>query len=224
MKKKQAYLIMAHNEFDILEKLITLLDDCRSDIYLHIDKKVKNVDYKKIKACVKESNLFFIDRINVQWGGDSQIKCELLLLSNAIKGNYEYYHLLSGVDLPLKTQDEINLFFDKNKGKEFMSFDINSIKNKSFYNRIDQYCFLQNIIGRNSKLQKVQQIFLILQRKLGISRTKRSKIKFFKGANWFSISHEFAKYVLEQKDFIRKNFYCSCCTDEIFLQSIAVNS
>ena len=105
-----------------------------------------------------------------------------------------------------------------------MSFDINSIKNKSFYNRIDQYCFLQNIIGRNSKLQKVEQIFLILQRKLGISRTKRSKIKFFKGANWFSISHEFAKYVLEQKDFIRKNFYCSCCADEIFLQSIAVNS
>lgn len=36
---KHAYLIMAHNEFDILEKQLILLDDYRNDIYIHIDKK-----------------------------------------------------------------------------------------------------------------------------------------------------------------------------------------
>lgn len=46
---KYAYLIMAHNEFYVLEKLIKLLDDNDSDIYIHIDKKVKNFDFEKFK-------------------------------------------------------------------------------------------------------------------------------------------------------------------------------
>ena len=46
---KHAYLIMAHNEFYILEKLLKLIDDERNDIYLHIDKKAKNFNFDKIK-------------------------------------------------------------------------------------------------------------------------------------------------------------------------------
>lgn len=38
-----AYLIIAHNEFEVLTKLIGLLDDNRNDIYVHIDKKVEKV-------------------------------------------------------------------------------------------------------------------------------------------------------------------------------------
>ena len=54
-----------------------------------------------------------MDRINVQWGGYSQIKCELKLLKSAIEHNYDYYHLISGVYLPLKTQDYIHNFMIK---------------------------------------------------------------------------------------------------------------
>ena len=36
---KHAYLIMAHNEWDMLNKLIQALDYPNNDIYLHIDKK-----------------------------------------------------------------------------------------------------------------------------------------------------------------------------------------
>ncbi len=36
--KKHAFLIMAHNQYPLLEKLVDLLDDERADIYLHIDK------------------------------------------------------------------------------------------------------------------------------------------------------------------------------------------
>ena len=39
---KHAYLIIAHNNFYILKKLIALIDDERNDIYIHIDKKTKN--------------------------------------------------------------------------------------------------------------------------------------------------------------------------------------
>lgn len=39
--QKHAYMIIAHNEFDLLEILVRLLDDPRNDIYVHIDAKVK---------------------------------------------------------------------------------------------------------------------------------------------------------------------------------------
>ena len=35
--------------------------------------------------------------------------------------NYEYYHLISGVDLPIKTQDDIHDFFNKHKQNIFWS-------------------------------------------------------------------------------------------------------
>lgn len=41
---KHAYLIIAHNEFDLLQKLISVLDDERNDIFIHIDKKVHFIE------------------------------------------------------------------------------------------------------------------------------------------------------------------------------------
>ena len=36
---KHAYLILAHNEFEVLRKLISALDDPRNDIFIHFDEK-----------------------------------------------------------------------------------------------------------------------------------------------------------------------------------------
>ena len=40
---RHAYLIMAHNEWELLNTLLSLIDDTRNDIFLHIDKKVKKM-------------------------------------------------------------------------------------------------------------------------------------------------------------------------------------
>ena len=40
---RHAYLIMAHNEWELLNTLLSLIDDSRNDIFLHIDKKVKKM-------------------------------------------------------------------------------------------------------------------------------------------------------------------------------------
>ena len=42
--KKHAMLIMAHNQFEILEKLLIMLDHERNDIYIHIDRKSGYID------------------------------------------------------------------------------------------------------------------------------------------------------------------------------------
>ena len=45
MKDRHAYLIMTHGNFEILKLQLEMLDDSRNDIYIHVDKKVKNFDF-----------------------------------------------------------------------------------------------------------------------------------------------------------------------------------
>lgn len=65
--KKHAYLIIAHNEFELLKLLVSQIDDVRNDIYIHIDKKVRKNKYKKVKEeinnLIKYSNIYFIKRL-----------------------------------------------------------------------------------------------------------------------------------------------------------------
>lgn len=221
---KHAYLIIAHNDFYILEKLLLLLDDKNNDIYVHIDKKVKDFAFDYYKNLIKKSNIYFTERIDVRWASFSQIECELLLLKEATKNKYDYYHLLSGVDLPLTSQDKIHEFFQNNNGKEFVHFScINEIP-EDILGRVKYYhLFVRKI--RNSKIySKISTLLLKLEEKMRINRVNDVKKEFRYGSNWFSITDSLANYVLENEDFIKKTFkYTSCC-DEIFLQTIVYNS
>ena len=147
--KRHAYLIKAHHQFDLLEKLLWLLDDERNDIYIHIGVGV-NYDRARFEKCVKKSGIFFVYPVKESWGGYSQIESELHLFEAAAENSYAYYHLLSGVDLPLKTQDEIHAFFDANDGKEFIYFCPKSFWKESAY-KYEQYRFWQEKIGRKQK-------------------------------------------------------------------------
>ncbi len=227
---KHAYLIMAHNEPYILEKLIRLIDDERNDIFLHIDKKWKDFDFTYFKDIVKKSHLYFTERLDVRWGTDKQIKCELLLFEMASKnGKYAYYHLLSGVDLPLVNQDEIHDFFDKNLGKEFVVFDNHESISKSALERISLYHFLVPWARSRNRFKK--KFFgkfhfksLHLMRKLKIDRTKNENIQFRKGANWISITDDFVRYILDNEKKYKKFLKYSFCADELFVQTILYNS
>lgn len=217
---KHAYLIMAHNEFYILEKLLKLLDDEKNDIYLHIDLKVKDFDYEHYKKIVKKSNLFFVERTDVRWGDYSQINCELLLIKEATKRKYSYYHLLSGVDLPLKSNEEIYNFFKENKGYEFIGFCKDNKKNEE---RIKYYhFFVRNI--KKKIFYTLHFILLTLQKIFRINRLKNNDITIKKGGNWFSITHNFATYVIKEETNIKRHFKNSICGDEVFLQTLCYNS
>lgn len=57
-------------------------------------------------------------------GGYSLVNAEMILLRKATEvGHYNHYHLLSGQDLPIQSQETIQKFFLKNSDKEFVGFD-----------------------------------------------------------------------------------------------------
>lgn len=228
---KHAYLIMAHNNFDFLKKELLLLDDERNDIFIHIDKKAKDINMTSVTENIKKSKVYFIPRRKIKWAGYSGIQCELELLRSAIKeGQYAYYHLLSGADLPLKSQDEIHEFFFQHQGKEFVSFDRKTPRLEDL-NRAKRYYFFQEIYGRNRKNPILLALFILdkisikAQKVLNVNRFRKEQgLQLQKGPNWFSITHELALYVLKKEPWIKRYFSYTRSGDEVFLQTIVNNS
>lgn len=67
---KHAYLIMTHGNFKILEKQLRLLDGKGNDIFIHVDKKVKDFDFNYFSGICQVACVQFVKkRINVKWGG-----------------------------------------------------------------------------------------------------------------------------------------------------------
>lgn len=225
---KHAYLIMAHGQFDVLKRLVAALDYKWNDIYIHIDKKAGKIDYKGIRACVQESQIYFVDRISVNWGGTSLIKCELNLLKCAARNGYQYYHVLSGVDFPIKTQEEIHNFFNSNKGKEFVEFWNKA--EKDYLYRVRYYYPLQEKIGRYT--YDIRTLFYRLLSKLlvffqWLGRFDRLKVypgKIKIGSNWISITNNLCQYIIRNENLIYLLFGEGVAVDELFIQTLCWNS
>ena len=224
--KRHAYLIMAHTNPEQLCVLLKQIDDPRNDIFIHYDGRfVPPVD--DFRHSVIHSELIVLpDPIKVYWGDYSQIQCELRLLEIATeRDEYEYYHLISGQDLLLKTQDYVHDFFERNGGKEFISIDGVEAAKKNDYRYKYYYPHLKRIKNLKSKRKKALLFaWMMGQKMVGIDRTRRIDVEFQKGANWFSITDRCARYVISQKAWIRDIFRDTYCCDELFLQTVVFNS
>lgn len=222
---KHAFLIMAHNEMALLKKLVSLLDDIRCDIYIHIDAKLADFDCKIIEESVENSDIYFAERTAISWGGYSQILCELKLFDLAKKhGNYEYYHILSGVDFPIKSKDYFYDFFDKNRGKEFIHFAPERF-NRENAHRYKYYHFFQEKMGRSNNIYRLLEKFSLHIQSNLVDRTKRFPELVYKGGtNWCSITDGLVQYILENVEKIECLFKYTLCCDEFFIQTLVYNS
>ena len=224
---KHAYLIIAHNQPKLLQTLLTLIDDERNDIYIHIDLKSDINLFSDIK--VQKSKLIYIPRIKISWGDISQIKAELALFEAAITSGikYDYLHLISGVDLPLKNQDYMHSFFEKHNGTEYLGFASYPDSKTETDKRTKYYHILQEYGKNNNKLLRysaslIRKAFIIFQKLLHIQR--KYDFEFRMGTNWCSVTYNFAKYLVSKKDFILQNFRQTTCCDEVYKQTIMYNS
>lgn len=91
-QNRHAYLIICHNNFKILQMLLSAIDDDRNDIYIHVDKKTVDVPFEDIQGAVCHSPLTFIERLSINWGGVLANCCRTL---TAVRGHQNTACLLS---------------------------------------------------------------------------------------------------------------------------------
>jgi len=225
---KHAFLIIAHNELEVLKALISLLDNRNNDLYIHMDKKFRNWTESELKKCAKLSKVKILSEISVNWGDASQVECQYLLLRRAFLGGYHYYHFLSGTDLPLKSNFDIHTFFEEHAGKEFIHFDSpaagkEALDRVMYRHPFGKYLKCTRYKAVTKLLFLVDKLLVKIQKLLGLKRKLHYKT-IQKGCNWCSITKEFADYVLGEEMKVMGMLKKSLCGDEIFIQTLCVNS
>ncbi len=217
---KHACLILAHHQFALLQYLVSQLDDPRNDIYVHMDAKVREIpDLKTEKA---ELHLLR-NRVDVRWGDVSVVEAEYALFEAAVQnGPYAYYHLLSGQDLPLKSQDFIHDFFGRNAPKEFIGYTLTEMTPELDRKVRRWHLFPEDFRNRSRAKRALRAAFLRLQELLGIGRNRG--IDFKKGSQWVSVTDAMARLFLENKAWALKTFSHTFCSDEVVMQTLCWNS
>lgn len=223
---KHAYLILAHGSFGLLQRLLSCIDDERNDIYIHYDKKCGNLPQLE----VKRSRLYILpleERVAVYWGDISVVKAEFALFAAAKRhSSYAYYHLLSGVDLPLKSQDYVHAFCSKYQGKQFIGFYSGKDLEQDLERKMQRYHLFPQAFRGSGLVWQGQRIargiFIRLQECCGIYRNK--SIHFAKGTQWLSITDNLVEALLRDQSQILRIYNNTFCADEVAIQTYVRNS
>lgn len=221
----KAYLITAYHQPLHLKRLIEALQHERAVFYVHIDAKVKIYPFKE--AVGGRGDVRFVKSHKVNWMGFSQVESILELMNAAIAGGCDYISLLSGSDYPIKSTDYIMDFFG-NAREEFINF-WRLEDRPSWLHKIDFYYPIDLVPIKNYETAGFRRYWWGYYYKLLPYMPLRRRPNFvpYGGSDWWSMSADCAKYVLE---YVKKNpkyvsFYrYTHCPSEMFFQSIVLNS
>ena len=228
---KQAYLIIAHNKVEQLKFLLSLLDYEKNDIFILFDKKATITEKQKneLSQIVMKSRVFFTREIPIYWGDYSLVEAEMELFGAAAKQEqYSMYHLLSGVDLPLDTAENIYNFFDSRKEYNFLTMvsDELYIRNK-VYERVAFKTMFPHLTLRtvnNKFLRSVLKIYrkfeVELQRIFKVDCFKKFNLELKYASNWCSLNKKAVDILLEEKKLIASIFKNTKVNDELFIPTI----
>lgn len=214
---KICYLILAHNNFNHLTRMIDALNDSDSTFYIHIDKNAKETYTPPYKnAAVIPTH------ININWGGYNMIEATVALMEYGMANSpdADYYILISGVDYPIRPKSFlINLL---EKGKEYIDIAPVPVPFKP----LERYEYFYFDYNRRS-LKHYNPLFLIevLLKKLKIKR--KAPFQVYAGTQWFALTRNCVEYILktirEDKRYVRF-FKHTLVPDEAFFQTIIGNS
>ena len=217
---KHAYLILAHNEPELLSLLVERLDDVRNDIYIHFDRKLSILPDIK----TQHAGLYILkDRVDVRWADVSMLEAEYKLFHAVVDSGsqYSHHHLISGVDLPLKNQDYIHSFFAQHQGKEFVGLHqrpMNSHADRALHY---WHPFTRSFRGSGCvfAIKRILR-YLVVQTQILLGIRRNTTIPFHKGGQWVSITRELIDYLLEQEDRAFTIFSRTFGADEYFVPTL----
>ncbi|WP_308991953.1 beta-1,6-N-acetylglucosaminyltransferase [Mariniflexile litorale] len=222
MKNDIAIIILAHHNPEQLSLLINHLKTSFT-VYVQIDKKSKI----NISELPKDINVNYYKDIEVYWGDFSLVKNMHDVLLKAYLNKHSHYLFISGDDLPIKSNQNIINFLNKNKNSIYMYANPLPIATWGFnqgFDRLDRYWYMK--IKSRNLVKALNRILLYTQRILLIKR-KRFPVNYFAGSQWINLTNESVQIIfefLEKNPQYLKKLKHSRATDEIWVQTIIMNS
>lgn len=226
----QAILITAYKNYDHLEDLVNFFDD-NFNIYIHIDKKSSISKENLNKLSSKKRVQYVSQQYKINWGGINHLKAILELAKEAVDNkDNKYFHLITGHDYPIKPIEEFSKFFDKNKGNNFMEYHTLPYSSwpEDGMDRLSRYNMYDLLDGRTGLNERLIKGFSKLQKAIGFKRSFGKDFPpLFGGSTYWSLKRESLEYIFQyMNDHPKylKRFNYSFCSEEIFFQTILLNS
>ncbi len=218
---KHIVAILAHKNPKQVELLVKRCFELGFEVLLHVDIKALDLfNQNKFLYPLIHKRSF-----NVRRGHFSIVQAAIELMQEANEENFDYFHLISGEDFPIKSKAEFDAFFSKNRELSFVNhFPIPLAKSyeknredifssfKVFRDRLPQenyaYKFYKNGIGlvdtfhftEGSLLANVVRYFTRFNsfKRLyhAIAKRKLPQLDYYGGSGWFSINQDLVRLML----------------------------
>ncbi len=113
---------MAHKRISHVIRLAAYFKR-QCDVFISLDKKgTYDADELQTLESMPQVKGVFAD-YEVNWGGSSVLDSEMALIRAACRNsNYDYYHLISGQDYPIRPLSAFLDYFEQNAGREFLQY------------------------------------------------------------------------------------------------------
>lgn len=226
---KIAYLILAHTNPIQLKRLVKRLHSGNTWIFIHLDQKTPyTTGFSDIPKEIPNT-IFIRQRIEVHWGGYSIIRAALNSLQQIVATgiNFDYIHLMSGFDYPIKDNAHINNFFTVNSGREFIHY--RQLPIDEFHEgRMDRVWYYYDFDNMHSAFGSPDCcMYEAEMRRRDMKRGFIQGMHPFHGSSWWCLTGNCIRYIL---DVIRRNsdienfFRYTKFPDEQFFQTMVMNS
>lgn len=211
-----AILIQSHKPLDYWFRLAN--DNSNLLFIIHLDKKVdKSVIIKDFH--LTENIIFLPDelRVDVKWGGFSQIQATLNLFNFALNNTgAEYFHFVSGEDVVLPSNKNL---------ESILCWNDNSIYMDCCLSKAHQYRvrFYAPHVEKSWQRKIIGKYFTFVLKTL--DRIIPSNKKYYFGSQWFSIRRnelEILMNTITEHDI--NMFKNKLCPDEHFFQYLLVKN
>lgn len=219
-------MILAHTDPKHIQRLARRLSSF-SDVFIHID---SSVDIELFKEGLNDLNVYFLEkRFHCEWGGGGNaVEAEIALLEFAQKNKrYERFVFLQGADYPIKSNQYIQQFYEKNINVEYIRACNCTLSDDPYFYEKCRYYLYPNHRNLIKKVHdKVIRYFRICLKNGKIYDGKMTYDVFWGTAQW-SITGDFAEYVVA---FFRNNpefnrwFLHSFPADELYFCTVIMNS
>ncbi|MDR3450105.1 MAG: beta-1,6-N-acetylglucosaminyltransferase [Alphaproteobacteria bacterium] len=225
---KLAYIVLAHRDPENVARMIARLVESGGFVAVHYDRKTAGADIPRLRAALGLSpNVVFVDPIDVQWGQWSIVQATLDAIEALEKTQlaFDYVHLMSGMDYPIKPPKLFENFLLRNSGREFIEVR-NINKEKWVQGGLEheryQYKHVYNWQTDRKKFDSAWKA----QRARKQERTFLTGLDPYLGSQWWTLTWETCLDALRwsKQAEVRAFFETVWIPDEMFFQSYVGNN
>lgn len=214
-----AILILAHTNLPQVRRLVAHLES-DFDVFVHVDKRcaIRVSDFHGF------ARARVLKKIKATWGGLGLVRSTLELLKLAsTTADYDRFVIISGQDVPLQTNNQIEAFFSHHSDIDFVDSQPFTGLNDSRLTRITRFHFFPRRTFSALVTSGATEFSRLLDRFIFLAGIRRSRNYDFRwGSQWMDLRSDTVEKILElvrtDSHFLRR-FRFTFCPDEVFFQT-----